>query len=767
MSAESSLFERKEDVLYVRPSPEVTFAIDDVIFAHHGVVFRFSEGLLWDRHPQPVREGHVGFCWEYAAAVEAGEDAAGGYEQYDLPMGTGNPGPDVILRVRVYPEGVPAWTAWLVPQLDAAVYHTDMVGGLRIRPPRQACPGSWIEREYTYHTYAPTGTWGHLRPLRDVFRGLRQPHETVENAFPPTLGYMCWYRDPSGKAAAVMPLTGAGCFSYMRASRQGPGIEIIATGLDGTAVYTEPIPLVAAAADDDTEAATARIFQIARHVMPRLRLRHEKPRPVLLDGLGYSDYVATGYWSKRTEQTSEKTIVGVLEAGAPLDWVVDISAQSLFGHGRAARKHKAYGDIKRIVDRIKNEYGVTHAGAWVHSFVGAAADNPLYEDHPEWFTTTNNGTLFPDLANPAAGAYFDEGCAMLAELGFDHFKLDFPMFGFEQFGNRMPLEKVFRVLYRWWQDACQKHGLTIIGCQGLLNEVWGQFDKVNLARVSADWHASMLPTVSGRTPSGGPVTPAGIDRSTRHHVVDSFFIAHYLKHVFWPDFDMIQTHDRDARAYAVMAAMSGGLVYLTDEPQLHQHRWVDKLMLGRRVGRVDATARPLERQFFANPTAPSECFWVSTTAGGTAVAAAFNLSEDRAEVQARLPEEFIPSGCGSAVIWSHFARRGARWTKGQDPPPVTLQFAEAEVFTIAPLERDRAAVIGLIDKLISPAGVTLERDGDGWIVSAEVDGEVALAWPWDGAAAIARGRPADVSLADNLLRVRVEAAAPCRLSRPQ
>jgi hypothetical protein len=236
---------------------------------------------------------------------------------------------------------------------------------------------------------------------------------------------------------------------------------------------------------------------------------------------------------------------------------------------------------------------------------------------------------------------------------------------------------------------------------------------MNLCRVSADYHASDVPIMADFTSGGAPVTPAGVARAVRHHVVDSFFCSYYLSRIQWPDFDMFNSYDRGGRAYAVASALSNGLVYLSDEPRRVNLDIVRRLCFADgRVPQPDAPGRPLERLFFESPNATGKPFVVHAPSRGALLVGIFNLADDSRPVRGRIPLSELPlPAARQYALWRHFAGQG-EVLSAKDAIAFALEPLDVELVVLAPVV-DGHAVLGLVDKMISPAGVQSHKVQDG------------------------------------------------------
>ena len=263
------------------------------------------------------------------------------------------------------------------------------------------------------------------------------------------------------------------------------------------------------------------------------------------------------------------------------------------------------------------------------------------------------------------------------------------------------------------------------------------------------------------------------------HIYTNALVGLWFGEFMQPDWDMFQSGHQMGSFHAAGRAISGGPVYVSDKPDAHDFKLLNKLVLSDgSVLRAGGVGRPTRDCLFADVLREPVLLKVFNYNRDCAVIGVFNANyhraaAERATIEGSVSPSDAPELKGEEFVG--FAHRADRlWRcKRAGREPLKLAEGEWEIVSFAPVDRG-VAVLGLADKLNSTAAATEKgwadestykatlRDGGEFVAwtdkplirSVESNGK-AVEFKYDGAsgrlsAATSRHRPAitDNSLAD-------------------
>ncbi len=233
------------------------------------------------------------------------------------------------------------------------------------------------------------------------------------------------------------------------------------------------------------------------------------------------------------------------------------------------------GDAGELCREISKE-GFTPA-IWVAPFV-AEADSSLFQNHPDWFVSHEDGTpllaeevtfrgweddpwYMLDPTNPGVQDYLEHVFSMMRkEWGCAYFKLDGTMWGAIPYGVRYDREKTTVEAYRMGMEAIRRgagEDSVILGCNA---PMWHSIGTVNAMRTTADIYRFWNSVVS--------LAKQGFGRNWQNNVLwsndpDCIVLTDNHKQVKNPD--MQQTlSEEEFRFHIAYILASGGMVLSGD-----------------------------------------------------------------------------------------------------------------------------------------------------------------------------------------------------------
>ena len=564
------------------------------------------------------------------------------------------------------------------------------------------------------------------------------------------------------------------------ASLQGVGedsLELVAESGDPATVTDQIVGLFVAAGPDPY----ALLEQAARSVMARMgtgRLRREKPLPTFAGHFGWCTWDA--FYG---EVSHDKVRLGLesFRAGglSPRYLILDDGWQSVqkmpTGETRLtafAANDKFPGDLAPTVRMAKGEFGVETFLVWhaLNGYWGGVDDSslpgydarPMRRDHspgileftPGWTTSLNEyfGGFVSVVPPRHIARFFQDYHRHLRAQGVDGVKVD----------NQATLEGVAAglggrvVLMQRYHEALEGAAQThfagaLINCMSCANEMFYSAPASTLTRTSTDFW---------------PNDPA----SHGLHLYTNAQVGAWFGEFVHPDWDMFQSGHPMGAYHAAGRAVSGGPVYVSDKPGVHDFALLHRLVLSDgSVPRADLPGRPTRDCLFHDPTREDVLLKLFSRNGEAGVVGVFNARYEAENALPPLAGVVCPADVEGLVgdrfaVFAHSPGE-VRALARADVWEVSLPPLTSEVFTIVPII-DGFAPIGLADKLNSGGTLASVVRHDGVCDVSLRDGGPFVAW--------CQREPTEVSTegvaltftydaASCLLSVTVPSAGPLRL----
>jgi raffinose synthase len=201
------------------------------------------------------------------------------------------------------------------------------------------------------------------------------------------------------------------------------------------------------------------------------------------------------------------------------------------------------------------------------------------------------------------------------------------------------------------------------------------------------------------------------EKGFREHMLQNAYNALYHDNVYVCDWDMYWTKHPDARKHALVRAISGGPVYVSD--RLGETVAAEILPLiyhDGRLLRMDRSAKPAPDCIFHSPL--KECaLKLTNTVNNTGALAAFNITEACETVEADLSPSDIYDLDGEVFGAYRYFKRSFLILKKEEAIHVSLSEKGYELVLFIPLG-EHVTPIGLTDKYMSAHAVKSVRSFD-------------------------------------------------------
>lgn len=417
-----------------------------------------------------------------------------------------------------------------------------------------------------------------------------------------------------GQYLALLPMTSEKAYGQFFVEN---GHLILKTGNYGTKVVDGEIPLVCWAYGSSPYAATQAVWnQVFASGYVAAQSRSTKQYPV--EPYGYLGWCS---WEHYKTKISEKVIADAFhtieESDAPIRWLM-VDDGYLDQQGRML---KSFGvDKKKFpngwspITGLKNEEKIKWVGIWRNFggyMNGVSANHTMDDLKSHLMPMKDKKKVLPKNTPEASKAFYDKMVSDTKDNGFDFIKVDFHFKTFEHYiGTPDPVEAM-RQNNEALENATHEMGIPLLNCiaQPNINSLQTKYSA--LTRSSPDYNQK--------------------DKDkNKCNAYQSFANHLWMGQTVWGDLDMFHTHDeRDVLPMAIARAISGGPVYISDEPSkivpevLTPFAYEDGLLL-----RTQAPATLLPESFFIHPFRDEEVFRViAPLEDKVAAIALFNFSE--------------------------------------------------------------------------------------------------------------------------------------------
>lgn len=507
------------------------------------------------------------------------------------------------------------------------------------------------------------------------------------------------------KWGAMVPLVGGGMQSRL-AGRGGKVVAIAESLSPGFA--PKVVPMLAVGFGDDPYQLVRDLYAFSLAKMKELspgtvlgKPRWEKPYPEIYRYFGWCSWNA--YYADINEQKLVTSTREFKDKGLPVRfvliddcWMQTEKTPGVWLNGRFQSLSALEADpvkfpqgFAHTINTLKKDLGVSWVGVWMTFqgyWNGIKLDSKINRDLPGALMPVTKEVGIPD---PKGGGeiFWDAWFSYLRGEGVDFVKVDNQSTTGNYVRGAMPVTEVMSGSHRNMQAAGLKHfGINILNCMSHNVDAIYQWSDTNLARGSIDtWPRQKF--------------------DPRHHAAETVTNALWLSNLAWPDYDMWQTHLDHADYHAIGRAISGGPMYVADEPgRLDPAPIWPLIFRDGEVIRADEPGLPSRQSIVNSPylgLTPLVAFARAGAGGGLAV---WNVDKFLRTVAGEIgPADVEGVAGGSFAVYDYFGRSlrvlGRAERFGVSLPSWGLGF-----YTVMPVV-DGFAAIGLAEKYLAAATV--------------------------------------------------------------
>ncbi|ANW95364.1 hypothetical protein AXE80_03275 [Wenyingzhuangia fucanilytica] len=541
------------------------------------------------------------------------------------------------------------------------------------------------------------------------------------------LGAFMMLQQENGEYLALLPLT---------SNRIGNTFSVhnnnmyITMATYGTATENVSVPFVSYAQSKNPYEAARQVWELAMQmdeIKENINWREQKEYPEAYNYLGWCSW--EHYKHKINEEIILKAAKDIKTSSIPFRWMLiddgylDHKQNALLSFGVDKKKFpNGWEPIMAQKDEKIKWFGI-----WRHfnGYFGGVSLNHHMPQLQDYLIERNprgkRKFYMPKISEEAANAFYHEMTEHTKKSGFDIIKVDFQSDNFRN--NTGASNAILGVHYNntALEENTKSKGLMFLNC--IAQQSFNVFNHrySALIRGSVDYKT----------------TKDRLDVT----LVQNFANAFWLGHTHWLDQDMFFANFKEtAQLMAVARAMSGGPIYLSDEPENIDDTVLKPLTYkdGRIVGTL-APAVPLPESLMQDPYADDKAFKViAPLQNKTAAIMAVNLNQNDKEVttQVSLKDYAFAGGMiqpykglwqtpKEGVLLYDYYNKTAQVLK--DDYSFTLASRKERLLLLNPI-KEGWAVIGRPDKYLSGATYELLNVDEQYVNIKMIEDGSLLLW---------------------------------------
>jgi raffinose synthase len=497
----------------------------------------------------------------------------------------------------------------------------------------------------------------------------------------------------------LLPLCGSAFKTEFFGVEEG-GFEALVSSYDGGFINFDTPVLVLGSGSNPFDLIMSQVELGLEITGNQVKPRVDRRYPDMLEYLGWCS------WDAFYQEVSE---AGVLvkaqefnDLNLPIGWVIvddgwsdTNSKHELVSFGTVSDRFP--NGFSSLISKLKNIHGVKWVGVW-HEILGywrgVDKTSQLAMEMRDYLVETNRGNLVPSPEASKAFPFWNRWHSELKRQGVDFLKVD----------HQSVLNTIHRGNVSIGKAAKEAHlaleasvGVNfdqrLINCMGMAIENFWNRPISAINRNSDDFF---------------PKHELGF----HEHALQNVYNALLNSTLYWPDWDMFWSKHQDATQSALLRAVSGGPVYISDgvgktDPET---LWPVIFNDGKII-RCDLPALPTEDVLFLDASQSKSPIKVWNRVGHTGVVAAFHIHHEDVLVQGSVRPTDVPNLEGNQFLIYEYFSKTSYVVNREDAISIQLAKDESSLFTIIPLA-ERYASIGLVNKYISRATIAHEIVSD-------------------------------------------------------
>ena len=453
------------------------------------------------------------------------------------------------------------------------------------------------------------------------------------------------------------------------------------------------------------------------------KMRKERRYPQVLEYLGWCSWdafhmdVSHEGLLQKAQEIKDKDIpvrwmiIDDMWAYCPNNCVRSMKTRELYSFEADPERFKL--GLKGAISDLKEKFGLK-VGVWHPTtgyWYGIDPDGTVAKDYADSLVVNSDGMLLPNPTFEKFFKFYYGFHSFLRDCGANFVKVDNQSSTSRLYRGMLPAGIACENLHQAVEASvgvCFDGDL--INCMGMGNENFWNRPQSSVNRISNDFQ------------------PENREWFIKH-LLQCSYNAYIQCCVYTGDWDMWWSDDEQAVKNAVLRAMSGGPVYMSDKLDRSIKKVVMPIIYSDgRIIRLQDPAMPVKECLVGDYQHNGKIFKVFNRRGEVGVLAAFNLDEQEHMVSGEVSvSDIYGLKSGKYVLYDYFSKTAQIIT--DDKIPLTLNnYDDFRLYYLLPLGKERIVPIGLIDKYMAPAtfetldfGKYIITEGGNFCVYSEQD----------------------------------------------
>ena len=340
-----------------------------------------------------------------------------------------------------------------------------------------------------------------------------------------------------------------------------------------------------------------------------------------------------------------------------------------------------------------NKYGI-EVGMWHPTtgyWLGIDPESELAEKYADCLQMVPSGRLVLKMEREKVFKFFNAFHEFFRECGAKFVKVDNQSYLRANYTGVYPIGKAARELHAGLEASVGANfDNNMINCMCMANEnMWNR-------------------PVSAINRQSGDFQPENREWFISH-ILQCVYSSMIQSEFYWPDYDMWWTDDGQARKNSLLRAISGGPIYVSDKIGRSNKDILDPLAYDDgRILRCDIPARPTADSLFNDPETSKHPLKVfNTCAGGKyGVIATYNLDKKGKAVRGSIsPDDIVGLEGEEFAVYEYNTGKIRMLKKGESFTYTLKDHDDYRLFIISPFDKNGIAMLGRIDKYMSPVAI--------------------------------------------------------------
>jgi raffinose synthase len=435
---------------------------------------------------------------------------------------------------------------------------------------------------------------------------------------------------------------------------------------------------------------TERVMKAACRIK-KIPSKAERKLPEMFEYFGWCSWDA--FYTDITEEKVLGKVRELKEKHVPARWI-------LMDDGWLSTENQCLTDFKPdfkkfpkefkgLTEEIKHSSGIDWIGVW-HAlggyWGGIGPDSKLAIENKEYLYQTKNGKLLPHFEPEKGFGFWRAWYTYLRNQGIDFVKVDGQSALKNYYKNNEEIAKVAAGTHQALEGAVTllMNG-NIINCMGMAMENILNRPTTCISRNSDDF----VP---------------GEENGFREHMLQNSYNALYHDALYVCDWDMYWTNHPDAGKHALVRAISGGPIYVSDRiGETICEEIMPLVYHDGRILRMDRCAKPSLDCIFTSPL-EQQALKLTNTVNQTGAVAAFHIGENDTDIIAKIAPSDVYDLEGEVFGAYHYFDKTFTKVNRKDLISIKLAPKEYTLVLFIPMKR-QVTPIGLINKYMSTHAV--------------------------------------------------------------